>query len=50
MVAVRIGGPSTIVGMTWLIVVPTWCLAVLVLVALCRAGHLEDVARGFTED
>ncbi len=36
--------------MIWLMLVPLWCLALVALVALCRAGHLEDVARGFVED
>ena len=36
--------------MIWLLLLPVWCLALVSLVALCRAGHLEDVARGFVED
>jgi hypothetical protein len=36
--------------MLWLLLVPLWCLALVSVVALCRAGHLEDVARGFVDD
>ena len=36
--------------MIWLLLVPLWCVALVSVVALCRAGHLEDVARGFVDD
>ncbi len=36
--------------MIWLMLVPAWCIALVALVALCRAAHLEDVARGFVDD
>ena len=36
--------------MMWMLLVPLWCLALVSVVALCRAGHLEDVARGFVDE
>ncbi len=36
--------------MMWMLLVPLWCLALVPVVALCRAGHLEDVARGFVDE
>ena len=36
--------------MMWMLLVPLWCLALVWVVALCRAGHLEDVARGFVDE
>lgn len=27
-----------------------WSVSLLLLVCLCRAGHLEDVARGFVDE
>ena len=36
--------------MMWMMLVPLWCLALVAVVALCRAGHLEDVARGYVDD
>ena len=35
--------------MIWLLLLPMWSVVLLALVALCRAGHLEDVARGFVD-
>jgi hypothetical protein len=37
-------------SMMWLLLVPLWCVALVSVVALCRAGHLEDVARGFVDE
>jgi hypothetical protein len=36
--------------MIWLLLVPLWCIALVGLVALCRAAHLEDVALGYADD
>ena len=33
-----------------MLLLPLWCLALVPVVALCRAGHLEDVARGLVDD
>ncbi len=35
--------------MLLLLLVTLWSVALLGVVAVCRAGHLEDVARGFVE-
>ena len=36
--------------MIWMMLLPAWCIALVGVVALCRAAHLEDVARGFVDD
>lgn len=36
--------------MTFVILLILWCLAIVPVVLVCAAGHLEDVARGFVED
>jgi hypothetical protein len=36
--------------MTVLLVLSLWFLLLVGLVAVCRGGHLEDVARGFADD
>jgi hypothetical protein len=36
--------------MTLLLALSLWFLLLVGVLAVCRGGHLEDVARGFAED
>ena len=36
--------------MILLLVLPVWFLLLVGVLAVCRGGHLEDVARGFVDD
>jgi hypothetical protein len=36
--------------MVLLLVLSLWFLLLVAVLAVCRAGHLEDVARGFVDD
>lgn len=41
---------DTLWVMALLLLLLVWSLLMVGIVAVCRAGHLEDVARGFAED